>query len=508
MRKNKVTQFFIYLLACNFILLLSSFVFSQTLTHVFEKERSFEDDVIYFRNGDVLRGTVRNRFFNVNASYGSFEIPSDKCAGISFDNQRKGFVIILTVNCNRLSGYQIQNSVVFRLSSSGAEVNIPIQQISHLVFRSRMDEYTPNRFREQSNLYIMNNGDSLTGELENNMIEMITDYGDVPIPVSDITELVFPDELMSEVTLTRKNGDKITGKVKNATFTIDLNIDIELRDVYQDKILKIITGVGELKKIYEQELTAVTRSDLLRNKKVFAEKKYTNILGMTFCKIKPGKFNMGSPASEPGRNIHEKRHLVILDEPFFIQTTEVTQKQWNQLMPENPSHFKGEDRPVENVSWFDAQVFISKLNAVDKTLLYRLPTEAEWEYAARAGADGMYCFGNNRRELGKYAWYEENSQGETHEVASRRPNAWGLHDMHGNVREWCLDKGRWDKGVQTPTFIQGVRNPVSKEGEDRVSRGGSFGFHSRFCRSSSRYCNAPGSRQDSVGFRLTGHLRK
>lgn len=146
-----------------------------------------------------------------------------------------------------------------------------------------------------------------------------------------------------------------------------------------------------------------------------------------------GSFMMGSNLYSGSQPIHK----VTLD-PFLIGKYEVTQAQWKAVMGSNPSNFKGDGLPVENVSWHDVQEFCKKLS--QRTVkVYRLPSEAEWEYAARAGSAGDYCFGKDEKLLGEYAWYKANSGNTTHQVGQKKPNAWGLFDVHGNVLEWCED---------------------------------------------------------------------
>lgn len=126
-------------------------------------------------------------------------------------------------------------------------------------------------------------------------------------------------------------------------------------------------------------------------------------------------------------------------EPFEMQQTTVTQKQWKEVMGSNPSRIKGDDLPVTNVSWYEAKEFCRRLS--EKTGdVYRLPTEAEWEYACRAGSQRQWCFGNDEKKLEEYAWYYKNSDNTIHPVAQKKPNTWGLYDMHGNVWEWCEDE--------------------------------------------------------------------
>jgi len=201
---------------------------------------------------------------------------------------------------------------------------------------------------------------------------------------------------------------------------------------------------------------------------------------MVWCP--PGAFLMGS--SEGGSD--ETPHRVTLTKGFWMAKTEVTQKQWKSVMGNNPSRFKGDDLPVENVSWNDCQEFCQKTGL-------RLPTEAEWEYACRAGSTGEYAGTGNLDEMG---WYEDNSDYETHPVGTKKPNAWGLCDMHGNVFEWCADwKGDYPNGA--------VTDPEgASSGWSRVRRGGGWHDDAGICRSAFRGINFNPSYPNFVlGFR-------
>jgi formylglycine-generating enzyme required for sulfatase activity len=163
----------------------------------------------------------------------------------------------------------------------------------------------------------------------------------------------------------------------------------------------------------------------------------TNAFDMEFVWIPAGEFQMGS---SDGYDNERPVHTVHIKEPFFMTKYPVTQGQWEAVMGNDPSHFKGDpQRPVENVSWHDVQAFLQALNQKEAGNAYRLPTEAEWEYACRASTTTAYSFGDDASQLGEYAWYEENSQERTHSVGQKKPNAWGLYDMHGNVWEWVQD---------------------------------------------------------------------
>jgi len=226
-------------------------------------------------------------------------------------------------------------------------------------------------------------------------------------------------------------------------------------------------------------------------------KEFTNSLGMKFVLIPDGSFMMGSPPHEINRADDENLHIVTISKPFYMQSTQVTQGQWEEVMGNNPSFFRncGDNCPVENVSWDDAQEFIRKLNQVKGTDKYRLPTVAEWEYACRAGSTTRYYFGDDEAELGEYAWYHNNSDGKTHPVGQKKPNAWGLYDMHGNVWEWCQDwYGEYSGSVTDP------KGPIS--GEYRVLRGGSWIHGERGMRSAYRLRLRPDGRFSFIGFRL------
>ena len=237
----------------------------------------------------------------------------------------------------------------------------------------------------------------------------------------------------------------------------------------------------------------------------------TNTIGMKFVFIKPGTFMMGSPTDEPGRSSNETQHQVTLTKGYYMQTTEVTQGQWKAIMNNNPSHFSscGDNCPVEYVSWNDAQEFITALNQKEKTDVYRLPTEAEWEYAARAGTTTYYAFGNDSNQLSKYgnfcdskctnSWSDDSQNDQyknTAPVKSYMPNAWSLYDMHGNVSEWCQD---W-YGSYPTNSVTDPKGPSS--GSFRVLCGGSWYNDAQTCRSANRGHSSPGYRNSGIGLRL------
>jgi formylglycine-generating enzyme required for sulfatase activity len=223
------------------------------------------------------------------------------------------------------------------------------------------------------------------------------------------------------------------------------------------------------------------------------EKTVTNSIDMKFTLIPAGEFMMGSKEYR-----EQPIHNVTIDMPFNLGIFPVTKREWNAIMGDNPSYFIGNDLPVVNVSWYDVQEFIKKFNEKENTHKYRLPSEAEWEYAARAGTTTRYSFGNNDSKLGEYAWYGENSGNKTHPVGKKGANPWGLYDVHGNVWEWVQDE--WHSNYNGAPADG--RAWEDGDGAFRVFRGGGLIRHAAGCRSASRDCFRPGFRRGDFGFRL------
>jgi formylglycine-generating enzyme required for sulfatase activity len=205
---------------------------------------------------------------------------------------------------------------------------------------------------------------------------------------------------------------------------------------------------------------------------------------------------MGSPASEVGRCDNETQHEVAISKAFWLGQTPVTQVQWEAVMGTQPSYYCGNpNHPVEKISWQDATAFCRCLSEATG-MAFRLPTEAEWEYACRAGTAATYSFGDDPSSLGENAWFEDNSGGSTNPVAMKKSNRWGLYDMHGNVWEWCSD---WyeDYSLNAATDPEGP-----KSGLYRVVRGGSWINSSMACRAARRINDVPGGCTHALGFRV------
>ncbi len=229
----------------------------------------------------------------------------------------------------------------------------------------------------------------------------------------------------------------------------------------------------------------------------------TNSIGMKLVFIPAGEFLMGSPADDSKAHPEEMpQHTVRITKPFYLGVTEVTQEQYEQVMGTNPSSFKGKQLPVEQVSWGDAMEFCRKLSALSTERaagrVYRLPTEAEWEFACRAGSTTKWSFGDVASQSKDYANTYDITENPL-AVAQKRANAWGLYDMHGNISEWCSD---WydSRGYYANSPRDDPRGPAS--GQDRVHRGGSWSKWVSGCRSASRSRDHPSYRNETLGFRV------
>lgn len=246
-----------------------------------------------------------------------------------------------------------------------------------------------------------------------------------------------------------------------------------------------------------------------------APARHTNSIGMEFVLIPAGSFQMGSPDSDrEARNFEKPQHRVTLKQPFYLGRFEVTQTQWQAVMGSSP-YAQGRSNPYYDlpgmaeritrpdnpatVSWNDAQAFIARLNEREGHRRYRLPTEAEWEYAARAGTTTAYSFGDDARQLDRHAWHRENFQtGGTHPIGNKPPNPWGLYDVHGNVWEWVQDW--YDPNYYARSSEADPQGP--DRGTRKVVRGGSWHTTATSWRSAFRRYYEPDYRGISIGFRV------
>jgi serine/threonine protein kinase/formylglycine-generating enzyme required for sulfatase activity len=260
------------------------------------------------------------------------------------------------------------------------------------------------------------------------------------------------------------------------------------KDAKEAEMVRLATEKAEQERIAAEK---AEQQRIAKEKALQALEPITNSIGMKLKLIPSGEFMMG----EGG-----EMHRVSISKRFYLGIYEVTQDEYQRLMGKNPSKFKSARNPVELVSWEDAVAFCGKLSDLPEEKkarrVYRLPTEAEWEYACKAGSNTVFSFGQNAAALPEFGWYNMNSKQRTHTVGTKLSNPWGLYDMHGNVWEWCSD---WYSDYP----ITAVTDPVGpKQGSGRVRRGGGWFIGAVDCRSATRHGLTPSSRFDFLGFRV------
>ncbi len=294
----------------------------------------------------------------------------------------------------------------------------------------------------------------------------------------------------------------------NMQSLVDERLSIELRLSAVNKPKPMLPTksefVKELESARAKGIEQLQIAKALEERKAFETKvranEITNSIGMKLVLIQAGSFTMGAPMEEAERQESEVPHQVTINDSYFLGVYEVTQGQYEKVMGNNPSGFKGINNPVEKTNWDDAVSFCKKLSELPEEKVskreYRLPTEEEWEYACRAGSSTSISFGATAKSLESYAWFAENSERKTHPVGMKMPNAWGLYDMHGNVWERCQDLY-----ADYPSAV--ATGPV---GPERVNRGGSWAYPAVYCRAAGRAGWDATSRTNDCGFRIALNL--
>lgn len=316
-------------------------------------------------------------------------------------------------------------------------------------------------------------------------------------------EVIYEEVKRNEWHVHLKQADSVDARVQ-----IDLSqMTIHFRGQGPKEVLPISSASKQLSAEAEAAMEQA-RQNSAESLEEKADRGITNSLGMKLVQIAKGKFQMGSGVQEEGYRLKEPRHAVTLTRDYYLSAFEVTQAQYSKLMGNNPSYFQGDqvqgvdssNHPVDQVSWEDAVEFCKRLSELPEEKaagrVYRLPTEAEWEYACRAGSNSPFSFGG--LELADdHGWFSSNSQGKTHPVGQKDPNAWGLYDMHGNVNEWCSDwAGDYPEGA-----VSDPSGPL--QGDFRMFRGGNWMFDAVIFKSGGRSNGfPPDTRSDYVGFRV------
>ena len=458
-------------------------------------ERLRASAFVILANGERIEGDVLNETFSLRTAYEEIKLPTRYIAEVRFPSSDHRLQTVLTVNSNSLTGF-IEDSLV-RIGLRERTQEVRRERLERLVFDRRNSEPTPS---PQVQWIQLRNGDKLSGEVVSDSLALVENGTNSSIPFRDAGAIFLSSNQPANVMAQMHSGETRQGilAVEAVQFRLALGPALRLP-------AGLISWIGAYERGPENEpphdpavVEATARQGLLAS--------VTNQAGWVW--IQPGQFQMGSPTEEAGRDPDEgPQTRIVIPQGFWMSKYEVTQGEYQSVMGANPSNATGDaKRPVERVTWFEAVDFCRRLTEVieeagglAKGCAYRLPTEAEWEYACRAGTITRFSFGEDRNgtQLGEYAWFTRNSDSATHPVGTRHSNPWGLYDMHGNVWEWCLD--RWEDALPGGTITNKV---VLATGTLRVARGGSWLYEPKACRSANRDDYSPWDRCSDIGFRI------
>jgi len=458
---------------------------------VLDTTRPKDVDILLLRNGDKLTGTVMNESFSIRTSYAHIVIESKYIAGINLEGGANNIESIITVNNNRFSGFIDDAFVSFKLTG-GPQLEIRREKVLKIVFRQRAQETTGMKWRQSM---VLKNGDYFHGQILTQNIIISTTYAKIPLDFATTESITLIGDSNPLTIVKMTNGDSVQGILETEDIQIELDVGSVI-EVYQDRIDRIFFKEGY---VPDSIPSIVTSSPAAKGNFVLVEK---------------GSFTMGDTLK------------VTLTYNFYIGKYEVTFREYDAFCeatgkskPSDNSWGRGQ-RPVINVTWWDAidycnwlsekekipKAYDDKGNLLDKdgrvttditkVLGYRLPTEAEWEYAARGGnkSRGYQYAGSST--VGDVAWYDSNSGNKTQEIGKKAPNELGIYDMSGNVWEWCSDwYGDYSSSAQT--------NPYnSTAGSYRVVRGGSWVNYATLTRVAYRDIYSPTGTYAYLGFRI------
>jgi formylglycine-generating enzyme required for sulfatase activity len=453
--------------------------------------------------GQTHVGLVLNEVFRLQTSHGELQVPARLLGALDLTSQSHGVDSIVTVAGDRLSGLLLESHFQLQMTNSDTPEIVRRESIAKILFRLpaiMMPEFSPDSW------VVLRNGDFLSGRVQPSRLQIQdTAAGPREFALGSLVALVFPDHSGTRVRVESARGESWEGTMTLLDLRIELAIGLPLT-IYSDRVASIRPWAGLPLDLAGRIGVPATPAHRPAGP--------TDIVSPGLIWIPPGEFILGSPNEEKDRELDEgPLTRVIIADGFWIAAHEVTQADYENLMGRNPSQYTGDgQRPVEKVNWQEALDYCRALNAREQAAgrlpdgyAFRLPTEAEWEYACRAGSTTRFSHGDDPGylETPDYAWCGHNSGSSTHPVGGRTPNAWGLHDMHGNVWEWCLDA--WVGTYPGGTITNAAATPQSSL---RVARGGSWLYDPRFCRSANRDSYGMLNRCSDVGFRVVlAHVR-
>jgi len=472
------------------------------LSSVLEIPRMPDVDVVFLRDGSRRTGVLANDTFHLRTVHGTLSIPARHIAAIELADGRRELDSVITVNRNRLSGFLEDNVFVLPSGEAGARGEIRREKAVKGVFRRRPDEL---KGLSQGALVVLRNGDFFTGQLVSDRFEIEDTRAELRWTRGRVASVTFPQDGEGPARLTLATGETVTAIAPGEDLEFELDVGLRIK-IYRGRIEEIL-ATGLLPATLLRRIGAALGVDQTgASAGLLPDPGVSPGEGMIW--VPSGEFVMGSPTTEKDNDLDEgPQTRVVLPVGFWIGRCEVTQTEYEAVMGKNPSDHLGDGRrPVEKVNWLEAVEYCRKRTEREREAgwlpadyAFRLPSEAEWEYACRAGTSTRFSFGDDPGGTlaGDYAWFTGNSESATHAVGMKKPNPWGLYDMHGNVWEWCLD--RWSGALPGGAMTNRVLIP---DGTLRVVRGGSWLYEARFCRSANRDTCGILNRCSDVGFRV------
>ncbi len=432
--------------------------------------------------GVPFSGTPLLESLPIQTPYAQIQLPIHSIQSIELAQPPDQIDRITTLQNDRISGFILLNTLQLQ-PANGPQLTLHRADLTRIAFNQTK---TPNPTTNHQ-LVFLRNGDTLHAQVTGGPYRITTPQTDIQLPATNLASARFTPSYPVTAQILTRSHTTLNGSwpPQNLSLQLLCGPSISIHPAH----------IGSIDPPLAPANSTPTQADGPGG-------------DFNLVWIPPGQFTMGSPNEEPDRNLDEgPQTQVTLTHGFWISRCEITQAQYQSVMKINPSLFLGDPRrPVERVRYRDATEFCQRLTQLHKQQAlippqhaYRLPTEAEWEYACRANTQTRFSHGNDPlgHDLENYAWFNANSDSSTQPVGSRQPNPWGLHDLHGNVLEWCLD------GASSQLPGNSVTNPITPpEGLLRIARGGSWLHGARASRSANRDAYSESTRSSDLGFRI------